>query len=151
MPVRVGALRISSSVTGRSQVTISRFAARATSRSATVVPRMRQSPDRCASWRGVSATSGARAGMAASGLAGEDGVGGGGGDAVGAEAADGEVIAVAHQAGDGVADGGQLVDAAARLQGVGGAGVVGVGVGEEGARALGERGHAAGARGWGWL
>ena len=60
------------------------------------------------------------------------------GQAVAAEAADGQVVAVVDEAGDGVGDGRQLVGQGARLGGEGGAGAVGGRVGEERAVALGE-------------
>src|SRR5262249_8773613 len=59
------------------------------------------------------------------------------GDAVGAEAADGQVVAVMDEPTDGVGDGGELVGAGAGLGGEEGAGVFGGGVVEEGPVAAG--------------
>ena len=71
----------------------------------------------------------------------DDFVDDGGGNAVAAEAADGEVVAVVDEAGDGVGDGGELVDEGARLGREEGAGVVRGGVGEQLAFAAGEGVH----------
>ena len=67
----------------------------------------------------------------------QDFVDDGGGDAVAAEAADGEVIAVVDQAAHGVGDGGQLVGQGARLAGEERRARVGGGIGEERAAAGG--------------
>jgi hypothetical protein len=64
-----------------------------------------------------------------------------GGNAVAAEAADGEVVAVVDEPADRLGDGGQLVLAGARLTGEKSTSGLGRGVAEKGALALGEGGH----------
>src|SRR5438128_1740494 len=116
MTVSVGSRRISEFGIKRSQVTMSFLAARATSRSATVVPRIRQLPKRSAATGQVTGAEDLE--VMGSGVSGEaqvlpalanDLMDYRGGDASAAKTADREIVAVLHQPPDRLGDARDLV------------------------------------------